>query len=107
MLDDHEFFIRKAIGWVLRDTARKRPDLVFDWLLPRAARASSLTIREAIKPMSERQHRRFSPPGLSWLGAFESVVEEGGDASLPLVGMSVEGAGVSGVRNDPHVDGFG
>ena len=55
MLDDHEFFIRKAIGWVLRDTARKRPDLVYDWLLPRAARASSLTIREAIKPMSERQ----------------------------------------------------
>ena len=55
MLDDHEFFVRKAIGWVLRDTARKRPDLVYDWLLPRAARASSLTIREAIKPMSERQ----------------------------------------------------
>jgi 3-methyladenine DNA glycosylase AlkD len=55
MLDDHEFFIRKAIGWVLRDTGRKRPDLVYDWLLPRAARASSLTIREAIKPMSERQ----------------------------------------------------
>jgi 3-methyladenine DNA glycosylase AlkD len=55
MLDDREFFIRKAIGWVLRDTARKRPDLVYDWLLPRASRASSLTIREAIKPMSEQQ----------------------------------------------------
>ena len=25
MLDEKEFFIRKAIGWVLRDTAKKRP----------------------------------------------------------------------------------
>jgi 3-methyladenine DNA glycosylase AlkD len=55
MLDEREFFIRKAIGWVLRDTARKRPDLVCDWLLPRAARASGVTIREAVKPMSEAQ----------------------------------------------------
>ena len=31
MLDDKEFFIRKAIGWVLRDTARKRPTMVYDW----------------------------------------------------------------------------
>jgi 3-methyladenine DNA glycosylase AlkD len=55
MLDDKEFFVRKAIGWVLRDTARKRPDLVYAWLLPRAARASSVTLREAIKPLSEPQ----------------------------------------------------
>ncbi len=38
MLDEKEFFIRKAIGWVLRDTGRKRPAMVFDWLLPRAGR---------------------------------------------------------------------
>jgi 3-methyladenine DNA glycosylase AlkD len=55
MLDEREFFIRKAIGWVLRDTARKRPDLVYEWLLPRAARASGVTIREAVKPLSEAQ----------------------------------------------------
>ena len=54
MLDEQEFFIRKAIGWVLRDTARKRPDLVYDWLLPRAARASGVTIREAVKPLSPK-----------------------------------------------------
>ena len=35
MLDDKEFFIRKAIGWVLRETAKKRPGLVYTWLLPR------------------------------------------------------------------------
>lgn len=55
MLDDKEFLIRKAIGWVLRDTARKRPDLVYAWLLPRAAQASAVTLREAIKPLSEPQ----------------------------------------------------
>ena len=55
MLEDKEFFIRKAIGWVLRETAKKQPDLVYGWLLPRAARASGVTIREAVKPLSERQ----------------------------------------------------
>ena len=57
MLEEREFFIRKAIGWVLRDTAKRRPDLVFDWLLPRASRASVVTIREALKPLSEDQRR--------------------------------------------------
>jgi 3-methyladenine DNA glycosylase AlkD len=55
MLAEKEFFVRKAIGWVLRETGKKRPDLVFEWLLPRAARASGVTIREAVKPLSEEQ----------------------------------------------------
>lgn len=55
MLAEREFFIRKAIGWVLRDTGRRRPDLVFEWLLPRAALASAVTIREAIKPLAPAQ----------------------------------------------------
>lgn len=55
ILDEKEFFIRKAIGWVLRDTARKRPDVVFEWLLPRAARASGVTLREACEPLSAEQ----------------------------------------------------
>jgi 3-methyladenine DNA glycosylase AlkD len=55
MLDEKEFFIRKAIGWVLRETAKKRPTLVFEWLLPRAARASGVTLREAVKPLSAQQ----------------------------------------------------
>lgn len=49
MLAEQEFFIRKAIGWVLRETAKKHPDLVADWLGPRLHRASGVTIREAIK----------------------------------------------------------
>jgi 3-methyladenine DNA glycosylase AlkD len=55
MLAEKEFFIRKAIGWVLRDTARKRPDLVYEWILPRAARASGVTIREVVKRLSAEQ----------------------------------------------------
>lgn len=49
MLDEKEFFIRKAIGWVLRDTSRKRPEMVAAWVLPRASRMSGVTIREAVK----------------------------------------------------------
>jgi 3-methyladenine DNA glycosylase AlkD len=57
MLEEREFFIRKAIGWVLRDTGRARPDLVYAWLLPRAGRASGVTLREAVKPLSTPQRR--------------------------------------------------
>jgi 3-methyladenine DNA glycosylase AlkD len=49
MLAEKEFFIRKAIGWVLRDTSKRRPDLVFEWFRPRAARASGVTRREVVK----------------------------------------------------------
>lgn len=52
---EQEFFIRKALGWILRDTAKHRPELVFDWLLPRAATASGVTVREAVKPLTEDQ----------------------------------------------------
>ena len=55
MLEEKEFFIRKAIGWVLRDTGRLRPGLVHDWLLPRAHRAAGLTVREAVKYLSTEQ----------------------------------------------------
>jgi 3-methyladenine DNA glycosylase AlkD len=55
MLEEREFFIRKAIGWVLRETSKKRPELVYEWLLPRAARASGVTTREAVKYLSDQQ----------------------------------------------------
>jgi 3-methyladenine DNA glycosylase AlkD len=53
MLDEKEFFIRKAIGWVLRDAARKQPELVYDWILPRAHRASGVTIREVVRHLPD------------------------------------------------------
>jgi 3-methyladenine DNA glycosylase AlkD len=53
MLDEREFFIRKAIGWVLRETAKQRPALVAAWLEPRITRLSGVTLREAVKPLPE------------------------------------------------------
>jgi 3-methyladenine DNA glycosylase AlkD len=59
LLEDREFFVRKAIGWVLRDTARRRPGLVADWLEPRAQRASGVTLREAVKPLPPQAAARL------------------------------------------------
>jgi len=55
MLDEKEFFIRKAVGWVLREASKKRPDEVAAWVAPRTHRASGVTMREAVKylPASE------------------------------------------------------
>jgi 3-methyladenine DNA glycosylase AlkD len=49
MLDEKEFFIRKAIGWVLREVAKRRPEQVVAWVAPRTHRASGVTMREAVK----------------------------------------------------------
>ncbi len=59
MLDEREFFVAKAIGWVLRDTAKRRPEMVAEWLLPRAGRASTVTIREALKPLPDELRDRI------------------------------------------------
>jgi 3-methyladenine DNA glycosylase AlkD len=55
MLEEREFFIRKSIGWVLRETGKPKPEVVYAWLLPRAARASGVTVREAVKYLSSAQ----------------------------------------------------
>jgi len=49
MLEEREFFIRKAIGWVLREAGKRRPAEVVAWLGPRTHRASGVTMREAVK----------------------------------------------------------
>jgi 3-methyladenine DNA glycosylase AlkD len=56
MLDEREFFIRKAIGWVLREVSRTRPEVVVDWLTPRVNRVSGVTLREAVRhlPAADR-----------------------------------------------------
>ncbi len=59
MLEEKEFFIRKAIGWVLRETAKRRPELVADWLAPRVHRASGVTMREAVKPLPAEVRERL------------------------------------------------
>ena len=59
MLQDREFFIRKTIGWVLRETSKTRPTLVYRWLRPRASRASGVTVREAVKYLTDTQRERI------------------------------------------------
>lgn len=59
MLAEREFFIRKAIGWVLRDAGRARPDMVVAWLEPRVRRAAGLTVREAVRYLPAEDRRRL------------------------------------------------
>ncbi len=59
MLDEREFFIRKAIGWVLREASKKRPEIVYAWLAPRTHRASGVTIREAVKYLPAEQREQL------------------------------------------------
>jgi hypothetical protein len=49
MLDEREFFIRKAIGWVLREVSKKRSKLVFEFLRAHRDEVSGLTLREGAK----------------------------------------------------------
>jgi 3-methyladenine DNA glycosylase AlkD len=49
LADEKEFFIRKAIGWALRDYARWNPQAVTEFLVQHRARLSGLTVREAAK----------------------------------------------------------
>jgi len=57
MLGEKEFFIRKAIGWVLREAGSVRPDEVTAWLAPRTHRTSGVTMREAVRhlPVAEQE----------------------------------------------------
>lgn len=60
MLDEREFFIRKAIGWVLRDVSRKRPQLSFAFLMEHIRDVSGLTLREGSKYLSDEQREELS-----------------------------------------------
>ena len=53
MVEEREFFIRKAIGWVLRDISRRRPTWVREWLDRYGEKASGVTRREAVKYLTE------------------------------------------------------
>src|SRR5262249_52074895 len=55
MLHEKEFFIRKSIGWVLREVSKKHPRQVFDYMKPGRERMSGLTLREGAKYLSASQ----------------------------------------------------
>lgn len=59
MLHEKEFFIQKVIGWILREVSKHSPDLVTDWLTPRATRTSTVTMRESLKYLPENQQNHL------------------------------------------------
>jgi len=54
MLAEPVFWIRKALGWVLRAVSRKRPELTAAFLRAHGERCSGLTRREAEKYVPKR-----------------------------------------------------
>ncbi len=55
MLHEKEFFIRKAIGWCVREISKASPDEAFDFLMKIKDRASGLTLREGAKRLPPQQ----------------------------------------------------
>lgn len=53
LADEKEFFIRKAIGWALRDYAWHDPAAIRDFLQENQGRFSGLTQREAVKNLEK------------------------------------------------------
>jgi 3-methyladenine DNA glycosylase AlkD len=59
MLDEREFFIRKAIGWVLREISRQDPDWVATWTEDHLAGISGVTFREAVRHLPPEAKSRL------------------------------------------------
>jgi 3-methyladenine DNA glycosylase AlkD len=67
MLEEREFFIRKAIGWILREVSKKRPALTFAFLREHRARVSGLTLSEGAKYLPAAQRRALGlAPEAAW-----------------------------------------
>lgn len=55
-----EFFIRKAIGWGLREMAKANPGEAFDFLIKVKNKASGLTLREGSKRLPEKMKKAIT-----------------------------------------------
>ncbi|MGI5233248.1 DNA alkylation repair protein [Actinoallomurus sp. CA-142502] len=57
LVAEREFFIRKALGWVLRELAKSDPAWVRAWVRDHVTVVSGVTIREAVRhiPDSDRE----------------------------------------------------
>jgi 3-methyladenine DNA glycosylase AlkD len=61
LLEEKEFFVRKAIGWALRALSKKRPDLVRAYVEAHGDRMSGVTWREAVKYLDPPPPPRAGP----------------------------------------------
>jgi len=59
MLAEKEFFIRKAIGWVLREISRRDPSFVAGWTGAHLREMSGVTFREAVRRLPDEQAARL------------------------------------------------
>ncbi len=59
MLPEKEFFIRKALGWVLREVCKKRPALTYEFVRRHRAELSGLTYREATRCLPPAMRRQL------------------------------------------------
>jgi 3-methyladenine DNA glycosylase AlkD len=73
VLAEKEFFIRKAIGWVLREAAKRDPDWVAAWTAAHAPGMSGVTFREAVRRLPPETADRLravraARPLCPWMG---------------------------------------
>lgn len=61
-LADESFWIRKAIGWVLREVVKKQPHLVVEFCNRHGERMSKLSYREATRNLLPADKRQLIPP---------------------------------------------
>ncbi|WP_067454483.1 DNA alkylation repair protein [Actinomadura macra] len=59
LIGEKEFFIRKALGWVLRELSRKDPAWVTAWVDARTDAVSGVTIREAVRHLPDNDKARL------------------------------------------------
>ncbi len=59
LLHEKEFFIRKAIGWTLREIGKHYPDLTFEILKEHKPDASGLTMREGGRNLPSRMQKEL------------------------------------------------
>ncbi|NKZ05852.1 DNA alkylation repair protein [Actinomadura latina] len=59
LIGEREFFIRKALGWVLRELSKKDPAWVVRWVEPRLGTISGVTLREALRRLPEDDAARL------------------------------------------------
>ncbi len=59
LLPEKEFFIRKAIGWVLRELSKSEPETVFAYIKKHKTEMSGLTYREATRRLPPAMQREL------------------------------------------------
>ena len=57
LVEEREFFIRKALGWVLRELAKSEPAWVAAWVRDHVTTVSGVTIREAARHLPAKDQK--------------------------------------------------